>query len=1480
MNAYVALPKTLYEYLDSELAAHLAHEGDLPPNVRATLATALRERLAACAAYIPGRLVSNQLTDPVPGRVSGDFWHGSLLFADLSGFTSLSEQLSVLGKQGAEEISAVVNHLFNALVDEVLAHQGALLKFGGDALTAFFDAETLGEHHAAAATLAALAMQERMQAFAALKTRKGTFCLRLRVGVHSGEVFAAEVGDTSHIELVVTGPEVNRVATAQEIAAPGEVVISDYTAKLLQNASITPRTDGFQHITALPPVTIPSPSKDIVPHNGPDDIATLELLATQVAALHPYLVRGLPGRFLDASVSEVGEFRPVSVLFANFYDFSAMLSQLRNDADKAATILNAYFRRAQEVVHRYDGIVNKVDMYTHGDKLMVLFGAPTTHEDDPLRAVRCALELEAALAEANAEIIALFPIEDVPTLDEQELSTNHSTNHQHVLHQSIGINTGTVFAGRVGGARRYEYTVMGSAVNLSARLMSAAETRMVLVSPATRAVVHRQIALAEHAPLTLKGLAAPVIPSRALHVLESGQIGRSGDVALQRAPLVGRDAILDMMLQQSTTALQGAGRVVALVGEAGIGKSRLIEELIHRLVMAGFTEDAELAVPDFQIYGNDCQSYEQTMSYANIRKPLRQLLGLTSHRGDTSILGDPSSAGVLNVLEKSVETFAPTLVRFTPLLSDVLGISLPESPLTRALSGEQRHNRLTEFMVAIFRGASHVTPLLLSFEDIQWSDASSLEILERLTHKIHDVPLLLLLNYRSEPPIEAPWCNLPTTTCLGLEELSDDDSTKLLEAMLDGTPPPEMLSLLERTQGNPFFTEELVRTLVDSDVLVRNETGTWEFTQPVDNVAIPSSVEGLIYSRLDRLDEPLYDLVQVASVIGRRFRYSTLANIYTNPSLLESALQGLIDGEIIVIEDHIEGTEDDAIYLFRHALLRDVAYEGVLYARRRELHCNVARCLTDNSATYDENLSLIAQHFLLAEEWLNAFFYYKEAGIQAQKRYTNRDALTLFSTALDIATHLEQQDQTDVDDLDGQTDSFSPKLVTSLFTQHWFEPLLPIPIQIAELHERKGYICALLGEPERAETLYQEALRLNTHYRTESQKWIMSPGRRAIINQQVALSMVRLHRHLATLKEQRACYEAAFDLLGKGMTYASAESRDEMARCYLLGARIYYSQGEFARSLEWARMGLKIAEQTGSIVSQAQALRRMGNLWAEQGDFPQSITTLQRACDLFEQAAYLTGLNVALNDLGATYDEFGRWKEAINCYGRSLQISESVGDVKILALTSNNLALTLVGRNELQRASDMYRYSREQFQRIGSEQYVALTTLNLGEVLLLQGKPVEALNLLQESIEIMERTNARLDLSEALRLAAEAMLELSDTKQATLYATRSVDVAHELGMATKEAMAQRVLGQIALAEQDFTPATAYLKQSRIALEQLDNRYELGKVFYWQARLAHASDALEQVEPLLQQAEQIFQELDAQRDLTMVREFRTFESLNR
>jgi len=1384
-------------HLAPDLAALLARAGELPAEVRARLSGDLRAQIAACAAYIPTRLVRAQIDDPSPGRVSGAFWDGSLLFADLSGFTALSERLSALGKQGAEELSVIINTLFDALIAELHVRQGALLKFGGDAITAFFDAEALGEAHAAAATAAALAMQQRMTAFVGLQTRAGTFALRLRVGVHSGRVFAAEVGDASHVELVVTGPQVNRVAMAQELAEPGQVVVSEQTACLLEGATLHAGQGGFLLAEAVPAPRLPAPTSDPIALRGPDDLSTLARLADRLAALRPYLVRGLPRRFLEVAETGLGEFRPVSVLFANVHDFSAMLAQLQHAPDLAATIFNAYFRRAQAVVHRYDGIVNKVDMYTHGDKLMALFGAPTAHEDDPTRAVRCALELADALAEANAEIATLLPAEH------SALSTQHS-----VLHQKIGINTGTVFAGRVGGATRYEYTVMGPAVNLAARLMSAAADGELLLSPSARAAVAGQIVLEEAPPLRLKGIAEPVVPARALRVAEV--VGGREELHAGRldvAPLIGRDAELAALLQASGAALAGKGRVLALVGEAGAGKSRLGEELLQRLVVDSVDSGAA-GVPPFDILLGDCQSYEQRTPYAAIRPPLRELLGLSARRAGADLEAH---------LATRVALLAPELERFTPLLGDAIGAPMAETALTAALTAQQRHDRLQELVVALFQGAARRDPILLGIEDVHWADSPSLELLGLLAAAAAELPLLLMLTYRPDPPIDAPWDGLPLTLPLRLNELSPDDSAALLGALLGGNPPAAILPLLDRAQGNPFFIEELVRALVGGGLLVRAEGEPWRLARRLEEVELPKSIEGLLIARLDRLDEPRQELLQVASVIGRRFPRPVVEALYAGADTLDESLQRLISFELIQADQ----LERALAYLFRHALLRDVAYEGILYARRRLLHGRVARRIEDLSrAQPDDQLALLAWHFLQAEEWRPALDYHMRAADQAARRFANRDALALYATTLELAPRIAESDA-------------GPELAA----------------QVAVINERSGDLRLLLGELDDAEAHYRAALQL-------------APAR--------SEELLRLHRLLATVEERRSRYDSAFEWLRTGMARATSAMRGETARCYLLGAGIYFRQGEYLRAMEWARMGLILAEQTASQAGQAAALKLIGNLYRDQGEHALAIEALERARALFAELNILGGHADTLNDLGILYTRAGRWPETITSFEESLRIGESIGDVLSVARTANNLAVVLVGRNQLGRAGELYKLSSEMFGRVGSALGVAVTSYNRGEVLLLLGRPAEALPLFEVAIAELEQIKARNFLPEVLRLAAEASLALNDLAAAAALAQRSLAIAAELTMAAEEAQARRVIGQIALAAGHLGAAHTELEQSRAALTQLDSRYDLAKTRYHQARLAIAQGDPAALAAARAEAETIFAELDAQRDLALVR----------
>ncbi|NJP04946.1 MAG: AAA family ATPase [Chloroflexaceae bacterium] len=961
-------------------------------------------------AYIPERFVQLQLAQPKPGRIRGHFWRGSILSADLSGFTALSKQLSILGRQGAEEISAILNQLFKELVEQVVACGGELLKFGGDSLLAFFDAERTNDNQAAeAAAHAALAMQQRMIAFTHVATPSGFVPLQLHIGIHSGEIFVAEVGDRSHIELIISGTEVGLVAEAEQLAHPGEVVVSAQTAALLPKAQLEARARAFFRIVALPD---DSPSHALIPRDSfagltsPETMPLneqafqriIERLENQLAALQPYLIRGIPRRFLWPSTSDVGEFRSVSVFFVNFYDVRQILAHVP-DAQLGARLLNAYYRRVQQMVHHYDGIVNKVDISTNGNQLMALFGAPTMHEDDPMRAVRCALELEEVLTEANAEIKTL--------LAEYGLTPHHGQRLQH----RVGVGSGSVFAGRVGGAQRYEYTVIGPAVNLSARLMDAASERMVLIAPSTRQAVEHQVLVVDHQPLVLKGISEAIIPSQAVQMQEPVYGRRSSyTISLKQSPLIGRDAQMALLLEASKAALNGIGRAIALVGEAGIGKTRMVAEVTRHLVRASMLPGSNARkTPQFSVISSgDCHSYEQNVPYIGIRLVLRSLLNSYAwlslpSNAPTARITDHLSlepAESMDGYDESVDQLAPHLARFAPLLADVLGVALHDTPLTQSLTAEQRHDRVQELVVALLIGAARKRPLIIQFDDLQWADASSLHIIGRLAQEASQVPLLLLMTYRPSPPIDEPWCLLPLTTRVVLDELSVEQSIDLLSGLLNHEPPADMFPLLERTQGNPFFVEELVRSLIASGTLAHHANGSWYLTRPLDQVVVPNSIEGLIMSRLDQLDDTCRMLLQIASIMGNRFDIELLASIADHPDLFEEHLQHLVLAQLIRADDEAERPT----FYFQHALIHDVIYQGMLYAQRRELHHRVAQHMEQLFAhRLGEYMAPLATHYLMAEEWEQAFHYYYEAGIRAQQRYAHAEALQLFQQAIETS---------------------------------------------------------------------------------------------------------------------------------------------------------------------------------------------------------------------------------------------------------------------------------------------------------------------------------------------------------------------------------------------------------------------------------------------------------------------------------------------
>jgi class 3 adenylate cyclase/tetratricopeptide (TPR) repeat protein len=1330
----------LRDYLPPEPLQQLEEGRPVSAAARVAAAAALRAELAGLISYLPPSLARRQLADPRVGAVAGRFWAGTALFADLSGFTALSSALSGLGKQGAEEISAIINTLFDTLLVEVDQRAGNLLKFGGDALTAFFAEDDLGAAHAALACDAALAMQRAMERFADLPTLVGRYALALRIGVHSGRVFAAEVGDRTHLELVVTGRTINRVAAAQEVARPGEIVVTPETLALAPGILVGPAQGGFlllRGIAAVPP----APRLAVLPPAQGSATADLVGLAERVAALRPYLPHGLPARYLMAAGTETGEFRPVSVLFANVHDFSELLERLDDDAATATHVLNAYFSRAQAAIHRYGGVVNKVDMYTHGDKLMALFGAPVAHEDDPLRAVRCALELSAVLDEVNGEGDALL----------------RGLGVGRIL-QRIGINTGVVFAGRIGSSHRHEYTVMGSPVNLAARLMAAAADGTVVLSPATRRAVESRVAVRELPPAQLKGIPDPVAIVEAVRLLDPAA---QSAAPLHRGRLVGRDEELVAVVDAGVAAAGGAGRVVALVGEPGSGKSRLAEEAIALLTVARPGGALPL------VCGVECQSYEQSSPYAGLRYLLRQILA-----GAIGVDAAPEAVAT------HVAAAVPELARFAPLIGDVLGVALPDSPLTAALTPEQRHDNAQALCVELLLRAAPGRLLILLCDDLQWADASTLDVLAALAARAAETALLLLLLYRSDSGVAEPWSERCATFML--RELSEADAALVARTILGAPPPPQLLRALERAQGNPFFVEELVRSLVETGALRRDGDG-WALEGELDAAALPDSIESLMVARLDRLEGRSRELVQVAAVVGRRFRYEILSGLMGRRDELRTALESMVSATLLLPDE----LERELAYLFKYALTRDVAYESILYARRHDLHRRVAQQIERLYAgRLEEQLAVLAGHYLLAQAWPEAFDYHLRAGRLAQRRYANQEGIFLLEHALRIGERIEA----------------GPELM-------------------GEIQERLGWLRSRVGDYETALGHFFAALTL------------LGPG--GALDAQL-----RLHHHIARIFEKQADFDASFRRVEQALQLPGADGSPVAVRALLLGAGLFLRQGRYGDAQSWGERALVLAQRHANESDQAQALKLLGNIAISRGDTAAALDLLSSAVEIYRSAEEPSGLGDAHNDLATVYHDLGRFPEARANYEEAAQIKAAIGDVYGQALIAGNLGELLKAQGDVAGALAQYERAVAGFERLGSRYGAGIFRMNRGAAHLLLGDLERAEMELGAAGATFAAIGADEYLAELERYLAELALRRGNPDARAL-AEQALASAIRLEARLEEGITRRLLAEILGREGDHEAAWAELERSLALLREAEAALETARTLLARAALAPA-----------------------------------------
>ena len=638
---------------------------------------------------------------------------------------------------------------------------------------------------------------------------------------------------------------------------------------------------------------------------------------------------------------ETAERRQVTVLFSDLVGSTALAGRM--DPEDLREVISAYQKCVAETVRRFGGFVAKY----MGDGVLVYFGYPQAHEDDAERAVRAGLEL----IEAVARLKSSAPLEI-----------------------RVGVATGLVVVGDlIGTGSAQEQAVVGETPNFAARLQEIAEPNTVVIAESTRKLLGNLFELEDLGPKDLKGIARPVRAWAALRTsLAEGRFEALHTTGL--TALVGRDEELELLLRRWSKAKTGEGQVVLLSGEAGIGKSRLTAALLERL-----TGEPHTRLRYF------CSPQHTDSAFYPIIGQMERAAGLT--HDDTA----QAKLDKLDMRLAQTSTSKQDVVLFAEMLSLANDGRYPVLELT----SEQRRQRTLEALISQVQKLTHQSPVLMIFEDVHWSDPTSLEVLGRIVDRIRSLHVLLLVTFR--PEFDPPWLGRPYVTALTINRLAERDISAMIDRVVGNKLLPENIrqDIIERTDGIPLFVEEMTKAVLEA-----GSEGAAQQTAaaiPSAALAVPASLQASLMARLDRLG-PAKEIAQIGAAIGREFSHALLAAVVREPGAeLASALDRLVAAGLLFRQ----GVPPHTTYLFKHALVQDAAYGTLLRERRRALHARIAEALESQFTDIAESQpELLARHCTEAGQIEKAARLWGKAGQRSLQRSALVEATEQLTRAL------------------------------------------------------------------------------------------------------------------------------------------------------------------------------------------------------------------------------------------------------------------------------------------------------------------------------------------------------------------------------------------------------------------------------------------------------------------------------------------------
>jgi class 3 adenylate cyclase/tetratricopeptide (TPR) repeat protein len=1080
------------------------------------------------------------------------------------------------------------------------------------------------------------------------------------------------------------------------------------------------------------------------------------------ARLEPYLPKDLLAKLEAARAGRAmeGERRIVTMLFCDVKGSTAMAETL--DPEVWAEIMNGAFERLIAPVYRYEGTLARL----MGDAIFAFFGAPIAHEDDPQRAVQAGLDIVAGIASYKEQVRADRGLD---------------------LDVRVGINTGPVMVGQVGSDLRLEYTAMGDAVNVAARMEQTAEPGTVQITAETHRLVEALFDVQARGRIEVKGKAEPVAAYRV--VRRRAEPGPTRGV--RGSPLVGRDREMEQLRGAVRQARSGGGRIVSLVGEAGLGKSRLVEETRAEWTRGRSEDPTSEGDGIHRIWETwQCVSYDTARPYSQYRRMVARIAGIEDTDPPDAVRGKLAAT-----VEPGGEDWLEPHMRVWRSLFGV-----PE-PGEEPLEGEAFRDAIMELVPASTRRFRSEEPMLMVFEDLHWCDEASMDLLIETAKVVDDLPCLFLFAYR--PDRQAPSWRLKQwleteyphrSTELQLAPLSQDDSARLVDALIPNENPAVRTQILERADGNPLFVEEVAAAVLEHH----------------DDIAIPTTLQALFTARLDALDERAKHTLQLASVIGRSFSEPVLRAV-SGEENLSTPLRTL--ERLGLIRETARAPDRE--YAFRHSLTQDATYGTILLRRRRELHGRVGEVFEELFANRIEEFApLLAYHFREGGDDERTLRYAAVAGDAAARLYANAESASHYDDAIGAARRLERSDEPlrHLYPRRGRALELSGRIAEAVANYEEMEALArvngvpsaalaadmalttlyatPTPVFDAargrEMAERTITLARELGDRGAESKALWNLMILNVYSGGDPGEAVdvgersLSIARELNAREQIAFTLNDLWRPYAAigdLRASRACLEESRPMW-REMGNLPMLCENLSGTSALLGLA-----GECDEALALCDEAYAIAAEIGNPWGQSYSLLNAYHIDVDRGNLGRAMDRMRECIQLSELAGFVIPQAVTRAELGALYANLGDLERGMALADEGLEIAKARSQMAVPIVMGSRAEIQLLAGEFDEAEATIARSGIERLP--GPIHFAAAAHVELlrGRLASARGDHDRAAEIADAAIEWLRRLEVRPYLPAALLLKGSALRAGGGTGPAETVLLDARSEAERLGFA-------------------------------------------------------------------------------------------------